>query len=315
MQEKPLITIGMAFCNEAHVLEISIRSLLSQSYTNWELLLMDDGSNDRSLDIARSFSDPRINIFSDGEHRTLPFRLNQCIKLATGEYFARMDADDIAYPDRLSAELQFLQAHSDVDLVATYVSTIDDHGKMFGKMQGPTDHKHIVKRALLGFRMIHPTWMGRLSWFRRYMYSEEATYAQDQELLYRAYRHSRYAVIPKILLAYRQDPLSIRKLMRARIVWMQHIKKQLHGPKGLPKKVVVAGILSLKAAVDLVAVSTGLGYSVLRHRALPVTTREIREYNSTMNEILRTYITHTGHSHLKGVGIANTPLNEWWFQA
>ena len=147
-----------------------------------------------------------------------------------------MDADDIAYPDRLSTELEFLQEHSEVALVASYVSTIDVHGKIFGKMQGPTQHKDIVKRSLLGFRMLHPTWIGRLSWFRQYLYSEEATYAQDQELLYRAYRNSRYAVIPKILLAYRQEPLTIRKLMRARIVWMRHLNRQLHGPRGLLKK-------------------------------------------------------------------------------
>jgi glycosyltransferase involved in cell wall biosynthesis len=286
VQRKPLITIGMAFRNEAAALGLAIKSLLAQSYINWELLLRDDGSSDGSLEIARSFDDPRITVCSDGGHRALSTRLNECIKLAAGEYFARMDADDIAYPERFATQLRFLQAHSDVDLVATYVSTIDAAGKMFGKMGGPTEHKDIVKRAVLGFRMIHPTWLGRLSWFRRYLYSEEATYAQDQELLYRAYRHSRYAVIPEILLAYRQYPPTVRRLMRARIARMRYLGRHLHGPTGFLTKAAVAGVLSLKAAVDLTAVGTGLGYRILRHRALPVTDAELAKYRQAINRIL-----------------------------
>ena len=283
----PLITIGMAFLNENAALGMSIKSLLSQSYKNWELLLWDDGSTDGSLEIARSFDDPRIKVYSDGGHRFLSARMNQCIKLAEGEYFARMDADDIAYPERFETELRFLQARPDVDLVATYVLTIDAEGKMFGKMEGPTEHRDIVKRArLLGFRMFHPTWMGRLSWFRRHPYCEGATYVQDQELLYRAYHHSRYAMIPEILVAMRQDPLTIRKLMRNRVHFMRHVSVNFHGAKGALAKLVLAGVLSLKAIVDLSAIATGLGYRILRHRAQQVTDADLAKYEQALNRIL-----------------------------
>ena len=271
--QEPLISIGMAFYNEARNLPLAIKSLLHQTYSNWELLLWDDGSTDESLKVARSFPDPRIHVYSDGEHRALGARMNSCLDLANGEYFARMDADDIAYPTRLATQIAFLQHNPSVDLVSSYVSVIDSAGRLLGKMVGPIAHHDIVRHALFGFRMIHPTWLGKLKWFRRYRYVPRG-YAQDQELLFRAYGESEFAVIPKILLAYRQDPLTIRKLIRARVVWMHHLSQHLHGVNRALTKTAVGGVLVMKALVDVAAVATGLGYHILRHRARPLTRGE-----------------------------------------
>src|ERR1700733_14082702 len=112
----PIITIAMPFYNSAATLELAIRSLLNQSYGNFELLLCDDGSDDQGFAIARSFDDPRLICWSDGRRLRLAARLNECIDRARGLYLARMDADDIAYPDRLARQLAFLGSHPDVDL-------------------------------------------------------------------------------------------------------------------------------------------------------------------------------------------------------
>jgi glycosyltransferase involved in cell wall biosynthesis len=112
----PIITIAMPFYNSAATLELSIRSLLNQSYGDFELLLCDDGSDDLGLVIARSFDDPRVICWSDGRRLRLAARLNECIDRARGSYLARMDADDIAYPYRLALQLAFLDQHAEVDL-------------------------------------------------------------------------------------------------------------------------------------------------------------------------------------------------------
>ena len=104
----PVITIAMPFYNSAATLELAIRSLLNQSYGDFELLLCDDGSDDQGLAIARSFDDPRVICWSDGRRLRLAARLNECIDRARGRYLARMDADDIAYPDRLERQMAFL---------------------------------------------------------------------------------------------------------------------------------------------------------------------------------------------------------------
>jgi glycosyltransferase involved in cell wall biosynthesis len=89
---KPVITIAMPLFNNATTLELSVRSLLNQSYGNFELLLCDDGSDDQGLASARSFNDPRVICWSDGRRLGLPARLNKCIDRARGLYLARMDA-------------------------------------------------------------------------------------------------------------------------------------------------------------------------------------------------------------------------------
>jgi glycosyltransferase involved in cell wall biosynthesis len=285
LHQKPLITIGMSFLNEEATLELAIRSILAQSYTNWELLLWDDGSSDGSLKIARSFDDPRIRVYADGERWALSARMNQCIKLAAGKYFARMDADDISYPERLARQLDFLKTHCEVDLVASYISKIDADGKMFGKEVAPTKHQDIVKWPLLRIPMPHVTWLGRLSWFRQHLYCEQATYVQDKELLYRTYRNSHFAVIPEILVAVREDSLTTRKLMRTRIHFMRHVGRNFHGLTGALTKLSLLGILSLKGIMDISAVVTGQGYRLLRHRALPVTDAEILKYEQAISQI------------------------------
>ena len=112
----PIITIAMPFYNSAATLELAIRSLLNQSYSDFELLLCDDGSSDQGLAIAHSFDDPRLVCWSDGRRLRLAARLNECIDRARGRYLARMDADDIAYPDRLERQLIFLETNAEVDL-------------------------------------------------------------------------------------------------------------------------------------------------------------------------------------------------------
>jgi glycosyltransferase involved in cell wall biosynthesis len=265
----------MCFRNESRTLGLAIQSVLAQTYSNWELLLWDDGSTDGSLEIARSFGvDGRVRLFSDGHRRWLSTRLNASLDLARGEYFARMDADDISYPERFEKQVRFMQANPDIDLVSTYIAVMDEEGRAYGKMSCPTVHEAIVNRALFGFRMFHPTWLGRIGWFRHYRYRPEALFVQDQDLLLRAYRDSRFAVIPELLLGYRQGKPTLSKLMRTRWFWFCHVRRYLKGRRGFSDRLRVGVIVLLKAAVDCTAVLTGLNYRLLRHRAEPLTETE-----------------------------------------
>jgi glycosyltransferase involved in cell wall biosynthesis len=103
----PLVSIAMPFYNAERTIGASIRSILLQSHSNWELLLCDDGSTDASRELARAFNDPRIVVWGDHRRLQLGARLNECIERARGDYVARMDADDIAYPRRLEKQLTF----------------------------------------------------------------------------------------------------------------------------------------------------------------------------------------------------------------
>src|SRR5579871_2414525 len=98
--EPPLVSVGMPVRNNERTLARAIASILGQTHPQLELILIDDGSSDGTLRVAQSFSDSRIRLFSDGQSLGLSTRLNQAIDVSGGRYFARMDGDDVSYPER-----------------------------------------------------------------------------------------------------------------------------------------------------------------------------------------------------------------------
>ncbi len=222
----PIITIAMPFYNSAATLELSIRSLLNQSYTDFELLLCDDGSNDQGLAIAHSFDDPRLVCWSDGRRLRLAARLNECIDRARGRYLARMDADDIAYPDRLARQLAFLETNPEIDLCSAGAMVFGKHGRPLWRFSPAQDHAGIIRSPFRGFPLWHPLWMGRIEWFRRWRYEETAWLAQDQELLLRSYRLSRFANLPEVLLGYRRERVTLKKLLRYKLLHIEYVSRQ-----------------------------------------------------------------------------------------
>jgi len=217
----------MPFFNSAATLELCIGSLLNQSCGDFELLLCDNGSYDQSLVIAHSFDDPRVICLSDGRRLGLAARLNECIDRARGPYLARMDAEDIAYPNRLAQQMAFLDGQREVDLCGGGALVFGKHGRPLWRFSPPTDHREIVRSPSLGFPLLHPAWMGRIEWFRRWRYDESTQSAADQELLQRSYRMSRFANLPQIVLGYREERFTLGAL--SKLLRLQYVCTQL-GP-------------------------------------------------------------------------------------
>ncbi len=129
---EPLVTIVLAFRNGKKNLPAALNSILWQSYQNWELILINDGSTDGAEQLAKSINDVRIRFYSHAISQGLPACLNQGIALAKGFYIARMDADDIAFPQRLAQQVAFLQSHPEIDLLATSALLIDKNNQAVG---------------------------------------------------------------------------------------------------------------------------------------------------------------------------------------
>jgi glycosyltransferase involved in cell wall biosynthesis len=268
----PLVSIGMPVFNCERTLELAIRSIFLQTYENWELLIIDDGSSDNTVAIARTFNDPRIKIWADGSHKGLPARLNEAISYSRGKYFARMDGDDIAYPQRLERQVAFLEEHPEIDLVGSWMLVFGRNGVALGKRIGPQEHSKLyslVRSISIG----HPTFLGKLSWFKEHKYLEWPKHFQDQYLLLSTFQQSRFSVLPEILLGYREERLSIAKLMRYRFSYILCLPKLLSS-LGLLQSFVLIGAQFLKLGLDIFAIGTGLNYRILRHRALPLTDQE-----------------------------------------
>lgn len=266
----PLVSIGMPVRNSASTLDVAIQSILNQTLSNWEFLVLDDGSGDETVRIARSYRDPRIRVLTDGTRLGLAERLNHAIGLSRGRYFARMDGDDVSYPERLALQVDYLKKNPEIDLVGGGVVVFGRNGRLLGKHNAPTAHECICRRPWKGFRLAHPTWMGKTEWFRKHLYRAEALRCEDQELLLRTHEASRFAAVPEIVLGYREEELYIGKILSGRRHFAAAVFRRaiLRGEYWIGMAAVAEQ--ALKGLADSVAISTGLNYRLLRHRAIPL---------------------------------------------
>lgn len=204
------LTVGIPVYNCQKYIAESIRSVLAQTYTDFELIVTDDGSTDGTLDIVRSFTDSRIIVVADGMHKGLAIRLNEQIAMAQGDYFARMDADDVMLPQRLERQMAFINKHPETDVVGSSTVIIDEEGNKIGYRSACSWKAGMNRTAQeLSFvpciSFMHPTVIGKISWFRKYYYNPACEGCEDQDLWARSVDSSVFYNICEPLLLYR-DP-------------------------------------------------------------------------------------------------------------
>ena len=279
------VSIVMAMRNNERTLQAALRSILDQSYRDWEMILLDDGSADESVRIARTVRDPRVHVVVDGQWRGLPARLNQGLALASGKYVARMDADDVSYAERLERQVAFLEAHPEVDLAGTRAIVFEDGGAVLGLLPFAGRHDQICARPWRGFPLPHPTWMGRRAWFVRFRYREQAVRCEDQDLLLRAHRASRFACLPEVLLGYRQNSLSLRNTLLGRRSYADSLWQVERNERGIIPAFASAVAQGAMAAVALGAVGLGLRRRMLLRRFCAVSPRAAAEWGERWQAI------------------------------
>lgn len=197
----PLVTVAIPVYNAGHYLAYAIQSVLNQTFTDFELLLLNDGSTDDSLKIIHSFTDPRIRLIDDGENKGLIYRLNQSINLAGGKYYARMDADDIMHPERLRKQIDFLESNPDHDLVGSAFYLIDAENNISSAGQLPADPRMsdiINNRAFL-----HPSVTAKVEWLVNHPYDQRFVRIEDKELWLRTVSSATWCNLSEPLMFYR----------------------------------------------------------------------------------------------------------------
>lgn len=197
----------MAVHNGMPYLPAAIRSVLTQTFTDFEFLIVDDGSTDETAACVQSFHDARIRLVSSGANQGQTRSLNRGLGLAHGAYIARLDADDVCLPDRLRQQVGFLDRHQHVAVIGTWMHEIDAHGRrvrLFGEVL--QDYGTFVARLLLGGCPIyHPSSMFRREEVERCGgYDERFRIGQDYDLWIRlAMRRCRAHVMAQPLTMYR----------------------------------------------------------------------------------------------------------------
>ncbi len=207
----PLVTVIMPVYNAEKYLREAVDSILKQTYPHFEFFIFDDGSTDSSVEILRSYDDPRIQLFMDGQNLGQPKRYNAGIRAAKGKYIAIMHADDISLPHRFATQVKFLEENEEYALVGSRARIIQGDRKTWRLLgvKGRGDYLRIYQ--LFYCPIVHPTVMGKRDAFLDLLYNEDYITAEDYELWSRFLQKYLAINLPVSLLHYRVHGKSNQK--------------------------------------------------------------------------------------------------------
>jgi glycosyltransferase involved in cell wall biosynthesis len=213
-----LVSVVFSVYNAQKYLDESIKSILSQTYTNFEFIIIDDGSTDNSLMIIKKYMklDNRIVVISR-KNKGLPFSLNEGIEKSSGKYIVRMDADDISLPNRFERQIDYMEKNENVGVCGTAIESFGDNIKARKKFLPELDNE-LKTRLLFSTAFAHPTAIIRKSILDKnnITYKEGYKFAQDYRLWVDLSSHTAFANIQEVLLKYRVTVDSNSKLAESR---------------------------------------------------------------------------------------------------
>ncbi len=209
----PTISVVLPVYITVRYLRRAFESVLRQTFTDFEFVILDDGSTDRSVHIIQEYAenDERIRFFPL-EHRGYVSLLRRGLNHSRGEFIARMDSDDVCAPQRFEKQVNFLRANPEIVAVGAQIHIIDPYGSCVDKPQHKTTHEEIETELLngVGWAMVHPTVMIRREVMQKVGgYREDLMVSEDLDLFLRLAEHGKVANLPDVLLQYRQHLQSV----------------------------------------------------------------------------------------------------------
>jgi glycosyltransferase involved in cell wall biosynthesis len=224
MIEKEKLSVLMTVYNAEKYLKYSVNSILKQTYKNWKLIIVDDGSTDRSINIIKNFKDKRIRLIKQKKHCGRTKSLNHGLKAIKSKYIAILDADDVSYKNRFNIQLNFLKKNKHIDVIGTWYEVIDGKGKIL-KIKKTTPNLKIVKRKMFYKNIFcHSSIMFRKKILKKVKnYPEKFIYMQDYAFILKAMKYYKITLIPKVLVKNRM----IKSSMTFSVPQKQILKERL----------------------------------------------------------------------------------------
>lgn len=209
-QKQKLISIIMPVRNGGRFLVEAIDSIRAQSYVNWEMIVVNDGSTDNTTEILADFSqkDNRIKVITNKKSAGIGASLNKALRQAQGHFVARMDGDDISLPNRLALQVDFLEKNKAIVAVGGQAEMIDDGGVTFAFKKFPTDKKILRDMIMWMVPMQHPVMMVRASAYKKCHYDEKMSTAEDVDLMMQLLRFGEFGNVDEVVYRYRKADTS-----------------------------------------------------------------------------------------------------------
>lgn len=280
-----IASVAIPVYNCEKTIKKSLASVLNQSFSDIEILIWDDGCTDQTIEIIKSFSDDRIKLYQEGKNKGVAYGLNRLIEQASGEYFVRMDGDDIMFPDRLEKQIRFLKEHPEVDVVGAPAIVIDESDHIIG-IRGEIQKEWSRDDLFCSSRFVHPTVIGRTEFFRRWKYDETLSGCEDMDLWIRGYGSSVYADYDEPLLFYKEylkmrlNTYLYRQRLLLEYAWRN--RNKMERSKLFPQLMVKSVVSSIAA---IVAHLCRCDEKLIRRRNRRLTQVEFEKYSSILGDI------------------------------
>jgi len=229
INQKPKISVILPFYNAKAFLVEAIDSVLNQTFTDFELILIDDNSSDGSSLIAENYQkiDERVSYYKNSERLGIVKNLNKGLELAQADIIARMDGDDICDTQRLEKQFNFLISHPEISVVGSFVSIIDEDGNLIDKRTKLLNHEEIKKNILTYSPFVHPAVMFRKQDVIKVGgYRGDYGFNEDLDLWFRlAYSGFKLANLSEFLLKYRYHQNSTAHQYRTNAIDLYRLRK------------------------------------------------------------------------------------------
>lgn len=237
----PQVSVLLPVYNAQDYLRESIDSILNQSFTDFELIIINDGSKDGSKDIITSYTDPRIKLI-DQDNAGLPVSLNRAIAIAKGKYLARQDADDVSLPNRLEEQVRFMD-QQDLDICGCDFDIINEGGQIIESIKVPHTPESMAITLACTVPFAHGSVMMRKSFLdKQSLRYDESVVTEDYDLWSRIYQAGGiFGNVPLILFLYRQLGQSLSKITA---------KPALENTRALRRKYVKDNVAQVKCALE-----------------------------------------------------------------
>ena len=283
----PKVSVLMTCFNAASTIEESVRSALAQTFTDFELVLVDNCSTDESISIVQKLADPRIRIVAlEKNHGRTP-ALNIALNNARGQYIAILDADDTSTNDRFALQVECLDQKSELVLVASWYRNIDSSGKLINEVKTQTTHLDIVRRLASNCPFMNSAVMFRAESIRSLGgYDETFAYSQDLALWLGLATLGKFEILPKFLTNIRLTSTSLTNIPSfglARTHDAYFLYKRAQGLDGLriidklrgQRTIGLYGLLYAWRSLRAGSVVRAIGLTITNFWAIPIALFEL----------------------------------------
>lgn len=201
----PMVTVLLTVYNRVTVVS-TIKSILAQTYDDFELLIIDNASTDATHKVIKEIKDPRIRLIINEKNKGQTYSMNKGLKLARGKYIARIDADDLMLPERLEKQVAFMESNPEYGLCGSWVQFITDDDRLAMKIKTCTTDIGFRVIQMIGCAAYHPAVLLRRSILDDYniIYNPEMMISEDYDMWRKIQKHSLCTNLPEILTYYRK---------------------------------------------------------------------------------------------------------------